>query len=354
MRKFLWGTAIAIVVLAIAAAWVWHWMTGPMYRPGDVRAGKDVIEPLTPPASTGERWQVAPGIELYHFEEGSGTPVLIVHGGPGFPPSRPWKAGTLLGANSRLVYYHQRGCGKSSRPIQAFSGNMYNDLRQAHQTLGLPAQISDIERIRRILGVERLTVIGHSFGAELAALWAAEFPERVQALVFVAPADLSVLPIKSGGNLFELIGQRVPAALKPEYERYLAEYFDFRRAFARTEAQSSEFYGRIGKYMAAAYGPASSEPAESGYQPLAIYCSMGAHHDYRGAFGRVRAPVLVVHGASDMQPESVSRGFAARFAGSRFVSIEGAGHFVFDEQPERFAAVVAPFLNDSRGTARQP
>jgi proline iminopeptidase len=346
MVKILLGAAILLLCLAAAAAWVWHRMTGPLYQPGDVRAGKDVTGPLTPAEASAGRWLMAPGIELYHFEEGTGTPVLVVHGGPGFPPTQAWRAGRFL--PYRLIYYHQRGCGRSSRPIQSFSGsNMYENMRQVHRTLGLPAQVGDIERIRRILGVDRLIVIGHSLGAELAALWAAEFPDHVRALVCVAPADLAVLPKKGGddGDLFGLIRRRLPAGMKQEYEQYVAEYFDFRRAFGRNEAESSAFYGRLAKFWEAAGAPRGTSAIDAaGYEPLGMYCSMGAHHDYRGAFAVIQAPVLVIHGSGDLQPESVSLGFAARFAKHQFVRIEGAGHFVFDEQPEAFAAAVNQFL----------
>jgi proline iminopeptidase len=346
MIKILLGVAVLLLVVAAAGMWIWHRMTGPLYQPGDVRAGKDVIEPLTPPQAAGGRWLVAPDIELYHFEEGTGTPVLVVHGGPGFPPAQPWRAGKLL--PYRVIYYHQRGCGLSSRPIHSFSGsNMYENMRQANRTLGLPAQVGDIERIRRILGVDRLIVIGHSFGAELAALWAAEFPEHVRALVCVAPADLAVLPRKAGdeGDLFELIRRRLPAGMKQEYEQYLADYFNFRRAFARNEAESSAFYGRLAKFWGAAGAPRGTSAVDAaGYEPLGIYVSMGAHHDYRAAFGAIQAPVLVIHGSADLQPESVSQRFAARFTHHQFVSIAGGSHFVADEQPEVFAGVVNKFL----------
>jgi proline iminopeptidase len=336
-----------LLIVGVAAFWMWHKMTGPLYQPGDVRAGKDLAEPLTPPPAAAGRWLVAPDIELYHFEQGAGTPVLVVHGGPGFPPDEPWRAGALL--PYRVIYYHQRGCGRSTRPIHSFSGsNMYENMRLVHRTLGLPAQVGDIERIRRILGVDKMIVIGHSFGAELAALWAAEFPEHVRALICVAPADLAVLPRKAGfeGDLFELVRRRIPADMKPEYEQYLAEYFNFRHAFARSEEQSGAFYGGFAKFWGAAGAPRGTSAVDSaGYEPLGIYCSMGAHHDYRAAYGAVQAPVLVIHGGADLQPESVSQGFAARFAKHQFVSMAGATHFVFDEQPEAFAAVVNKFLS---------
>jgi len=348
MRKMIWiGAGILLVVLAVVAGFAWWQMMGPMYRPGDVRAGRNVAEPLNPPPQTGANWVVAPGIELHHFEQGGGTTVLTVHGGPGFPPTATWAAGRLLAERYRLIYYHQRGCGLSTRPIASFTdSNMYANMQLLNRTLGFPAEIADIERIRRILGEDRLVLMSHSFGALTAALYAAEFPEHVRALVFVAPANLVVMP-KQGDDLFATVRHRLPASMKDEYERYMAEYFDFRAAFKRSEQQSSEFYGRFGKYYFAALGgiPAGSTSAGAGYVPLAAYLGMGKRHDYSAALRAVTAPVLAIHGANDLQPESDSRAFAAYFPNSRSVTIAGAGHFVFNDRPEEFAAAVRGFLD---------
>jgi len=345
-RKLLIGLGVVLVAVVAAAVVLWRMFTGPMYRPGDVRASAESLEPLSR-ASVG-RWAVAPGIELHHFEEGQGRAALVIHGGPGVAPLRPWLAGRLLADRYRLVYYHQRGCGLSSRPIAALHGkNMYESMKTLERALGLRAQIADIERIRRILGEERLTLIGHSFGATIASLYAAEFPERVRALVFIAPADLTVMPAPEG-NLFEMVRRRLPPPMGQEYERYLSEYFDFRRALSISERESSAFYARFGKYYAAAYGgpmPDNGSSMEAGFVPAAVYLSMGKRHDYSDAVGRVTAPALVIHGANDLQPEAVSRQFAARLPHSRFVSVAGAGHFVLDEQPERSAAAIREFLD---------
>jgi len=321
--------------------------SGPLYQPGDVRAGKGVPEPLDPPAASGEKWRVTASVELHHFEQGSGTPILVVHGGPGFPPTRPWRAGERLAADYRLIYYHQRGCGLSSRPIQSFPGHdLPAKIRQIHETLGLPAEVADIERIRRILGIEKLILLGHSFGADIAVLYAAEFPEHVRSLILVAPADMAVFPQKHAG-LFDLVRQRLPESMLPEYGRYLGEYFNLPRAFERTDEESSAFYARFGKYYGAAVGgtpPVSSDAASAGFVPLAVFCSMGQHHDYSAAYQGVQAPALVVHGGDDLQPEQVSRDYAAYFKNGRFVRVEKAGHFVFDDRPEEFAAAVRLFL----------
>jgi proline iminopeptidase len=348
MSRVLWiGGVSLFVILGLAVAGL-YWMKGPMYRPGDLRSGKFSMTPPPPQNNTSDRWTLEPGVELYHFEEGSGTPLLIVHGGPGFPPERPWLGGSLLAHDYRTIYYHQRGCGKSSRPIQSFSStNMYANMKLLNERLGLPAQIADIERIRQILGRQKLILIGHSYGAMLVALYAAEYPEHVQAAIFVAPADLIRMPSGKEANLFELMRTRMPEEYRQEYAAYLREYFNFPLAFRRNEEQSSAFYGRMSKYYRLATGiqQSASTTQSTGYEPLALYCGMGQHHDYSAALRRVKAPVLVLHGTNDLQPEAASRHFASYFQNARFVSIPGATHFVFDDQPRQFADAIRDFLS---------
>jgi proline iminopeptidase len=225
---------------------------------------------------------------------------------------------------------------------------MYANMKLLNEQLGLPAQIADIERIRQILGQQKLILVGHSFGAMLVALYAAEYPEHVRAAIFIAPADLIRMPAGKEFDLFDQMRLRMPASERQEYAAYMREYFDFPRAFQRNEEQSSEFYGRMSKYYRLATGIkfAAGSPQSTGYEPLALYCSMGQHHDYSAALRRINAPVLVLHGANDLQPEAASRHFASYFANARFLSIPQATHFVFDDQPQQFANAVQDFLSD--------
>jgi proline iminopeptidase len=341
----------AVIVLAVLAA-LWHWFNSPLYKPGDIRAGKNLREPLAPPDQAGARpgyWRVASDIELFHFEEGSGEDILTVHGGPGFVPPGPWPAGAALGTDYRVVYYHQRGCGSSTRPIRSLAGkNFYESMQTLNRTLGLPAQVADIERIRRLLGREKLILAGHSFGAFLAALYAAEFPEHVRAVVAVAPANLAVLP-NPATDLFALIRTRLPAEKLPEYEELLTEYFDFSGAVKKSEDELAALQRRFGYFYmaatpAAAHAIGGTMENNGGFMPLAIYLSMGRRHDYRDAFRKVAAPVLVIHGGDDLQAAACSRSFAELFPNHRMVEIAGAGHFVFADRPAQFAAAVKEFL----------
>ena len=79
----------------------------------------------------------------------------------------------------------------------------------------------------------------------------------------------------------------------------------------------------------------------------AMYFSMGKEHDYRDDMKNVTAPVLIIHSADDFQPEKRSRIYADAFPNSRFEVIEGASHFSYKQQAERFAALLKKFLKES-------
>jgi proline iminopeptidase len=216
------------------------------------------------------------------------------------------------------------------------------------KTLGLGAQLADIERIRRILGEEKLVLVGHSFGGFLAALYAAEFPEHVQALILIAPADLLVMPQPDGG-LFETVRKRLPEDMQADYAAYLKDYLDFQHLFSRSEAELVTVNQGFAKYYWVAMGNSGSIPEQSeagGWMVPALYLSMGTRHDYRYALGKVSAPVLVIHGADDLQPEAASRAYANAFPNARVRVIPNATHFPFEEQPGEFAAVVGQFLSE--------
>lgn len=350
MRKTLVIVLAAIVVLVVAAGLAfWYMSMQPFYTPGMVREQKNLRASLTPPTQSGDTdiWQVEPDIQLYHFSQGDGRNILVVHGGPGVPFRQPMSGLEPLESDYRFHYYDQRGCGQSTRPIDRFdSPNIYQNMTTLDQTLGLGAQIADIERIRQILGEDRLILIGHSWGGFLASLYAAEFPEHVEALVLISPATTLVLPT-DGPDLFDGIRERLPADEQTEFDVFMKDYLDFNQIFKRSEADLVATSELFGEYYVAVMDTPVPQPGElGGWMVWAMYVSMGQRHDYRPALKSVTAPVLVIYGSEDLQTEAATREYADLFPNAEFVTIEDASHFAFEEQPEQFAAVVGGFLKD--------
>jgi proline iminopeptidase len=81
-----------------------------------------------------------------------------------------------------------------------------------------------------------------------------------------------------------------------------------------------------------------------GWMVWAGYVSMGQRHDYRPALREVDVPVLVIHGAEDLQSEAASRLYVDAFPNAEFAVIEHASHSSFEDQPDQFAAIVKTFL----------
>lgn len=344
---------IIIAVLLAAAAWVWHRMGEPLYRPGMVRAGRSLRAPLTPPQQPDDPaiWRVEEDIDLHHFSRGAGTPVLFIHGGPGFPRREVPPGLAQLASDVEIHFYDQRGCGRSTKPFDRFlSGNFYKNMTELDQGLGMAAQIADIERIRRILGRNKIVLMGHSFGGFLATLYAAEFPEHVEALVLVAPADLIVFPAPDGG-VFDLIRRRLPDGMTVEFDRFMEEYMGFSKVFAKSEEQLAALNRDFARFYMIATGtdPAAAvakleEAGNGGWMVSAVFFGLGKRHDYRAALRSVSAPVLILHGERDLQASSVSQRYADLLPNARLHVIEGAGHFMFDERPTEFAEAVRTFL----------
>ncbi len=355
-RKIIISVVIVLIILGLAGYFGFQYMISrPLYEPGMIRENASID--LAPPQQiSGDNfWDMEKDIRLSYYHEGEGRNVLVIHGGPGFPIGKPLTGLSSLTDNYRFYYYDQRGCGKSSRPIDRFSSsNFYENTQTLEKTLGLSAQISDIERIRRLLGEEKVILIGHSFGAFIASLYAAEFPERVSAMILIAPANVLVFPQEEDTGLFEEIRNLLPEKMLAEYDDYLKRYFDFETIFDKSDDDLTKLNFELVKYYAAALNRKSVELPEShslnngGWMVQAMYFSMGMKHDYRPAIGKVTVPVLVLHGTNDLQSEEVSRIYADTFPNASFKTIANAGHFMFEDQPEQFSKLVSQFLAGTR------
>ena len=189
-----WIIGAILLVLAIGGYFlIYNFFSGPLYVPGSLKreAAYSHLLKETPKQDKENYFLLNDEVSLYYTTQGEGKPILIVHGGPGIPYAQNWAGLDSLANDHRFYYYHQRGCGNSSRPFDKFSSsNFYKNMKTLNENLGLPAQIADIEQIRRKLKQDKLVLIGHSFGGFLVSLYALEFPERVEALVLITPAEV--------------------------------------------------------------------------------------------------------------------------------------------------------------------
>ncbi len=231
MKKY--NIQLFIIILFLSSCSV------PIYNPGDLTKEKEYKHLLKESkfAEQDNFFKINDSISLYYFTEGKGENIILVHGGPGFPFIDKWKGLDSLENDYKFYYYHQRGCGKSTRVVNKFeTTNFYKNMNFLNENLGLPAQIADIEQIRRKIGQDKITIIGHSFGGFIASLYAIEFPEHVKSLVLISPAEVVKMPAKTGG-LYEIVRRKLSGKELSNYELYLENFFDYGNLFTKTEKQ---------------------------------------------------------------------------------------------------------------------
>lgn len=246
------------------------------------------------------------GASLRVVEVGEGAPLLVAHGGPGEAHDvlRP-HLDALARDGRRLVYWDQRGGGASALDPGTSPG-------------GWREHVADAEAVRRHLAAERVDLLGFSWGALLALLYALEHPARVGRLVLVSvPALASEGP---GPARSVEAPADDPASLRARFvARVAPALFDPSRALALT--------------------PVEAHPAVAD----AAWRSLG-RFDLRPRLSALRGvPTLVVQGADDPLGSAGADAVVAAVGASR-LTLARCGHAPFVEAPEVFAGCVGGFL----------
>jgi proline iminopeptidase len=279
----------------------------------------------------GEHDEVVNGVRLWYRVAGreSGTPIVFLHGGPGQGSQTFARfAGPALERSRRMVYLDQRGSGRSEKHWA--------------KKYSIPLMVDDLEQLRRLWKVERIALIGHSFGTVLAVEYAARYPERVSHLIlsgavvdFPAALDLQC----------ERLQRIDPEAYKRSVEG-LAEGSTRRcriSAAGRSFIDSAMFPDpAVMKLVDETDNSDGMRNTGEIFQALVPQGLM--EYRFRNA-ARLTMPVLVIAGAKDFQAVvGPLRTFVREVPDGRLVEYEGRGHFMFVEDPERFARDVGDFL----------
>ena len=232
------------------------------------------LYPEIEPFNTG-RLAVGDGHEVYFEESGNpkGKPVVFVHGGPGF--GTEGKQRRFFDPRAyRIVLFDQRGCGKST-PFASLDHNTTWDL------------VSDMEKLRTHLGIERWQVFGGSWGSTLGLAYAETHPSRVTELVL-----RGIFLIRQ--QEIDWFYQRGASALYPDaWEGYIkaiprAEHGDLVRAYY-TRLTSPDATVRA----AAARAWSVWEGSTSNLFPSAALIAKTGEEDFALAFARIECHYFV-------------------------------------------------------------
>ncbi len=261
---------------------------------------------------------------------GQGDPLLCLPGGPMLDSGYLRDLGGLA-AHRALAVLDLRGTGGSGTPADPAS---YRCDRQ----------VADVEAVRRHLGLERLSLLGHSAGANLAYAYAAAHPDRVARLVLVAPSVRGLGIDISDGARSEIARLRNGEPWYAEAAAALARVQSGAGDESDWSAISPFTHGRWDDEHRA-YDAWMDERRDD--EKTMAFAADGAFDPdrTRAAMTHLEVPVVVLAGALDVgNPPQVMAEVASVFPRSELVVMEGAGHFPWVDDPARFVDLVAPFV----------
>ena len=268
------------------------------------------------------------GVKVHYELFGAGEPTVLLLPTWSIIHSRHWKMQVpYLARHCRVLTFDGRGNGRSDRPTEP---EAYAESEFAADALA----------VMDATGTDRAVIVGFSMGAHRGLLLAANHPERVQAAVFIGP--------------------NYPGGGQPVAERTVYSWedeLDTDEGWAKHNRHYwlRDYQGYLEFFMSRMFTePHSTKPAEDGVgwgldttgETLALtyLAPFMEPEEARELAGRVRCPVLVIHGEDDAH-SSVTRGIAlAEHTGGRLVLLEGSFHAPHVRDPVRVNLLLRDFI----------
>jgi 3-oxoadipate enol-lactonase len=252
-------------------------------------------------------------VSIEYETVGEGLPLLLMQG-LGYA-RRGWgPAIERLAESFRVTFYDNRGIGESDKPAGPYTAG---DLAE------------DAVAVLDAVGDERAHVVGASLGGMAAQELAISHPERVDRLVLACttPGGAEAFPIPA--QTLALFAEAPTLAPDVALRKFVANSLS---SEAPDELVEEIYQWRL-----------ANPPDPAGWQAQA---AAGTTYDGGGRAREIDAPTLVVHGTEDNVVDTRNADLlAGLIPDARVELLDGCGHLMFWEQPERFGAVVEEFLS---------
>ena len=263
-------------------------------------------------------------VELYYEDQGSGSPVVLIHGWPLSGRSWEKQVPALVEAGHRVITYDRRGFGKSSQPYGGYDYDTF---------------AADLDALLTQLDLRDATLVGFSMGGGEVVRYISRYgTERVSKAVLAAAVPPYLYKSEDnpeGGFDDATIGQ-FQQAVREDRIAFLDEFItNFFVAGDRNDlvSEPSRVYHRD---IAAFASPKGTLDCISAF----------SYTDFRDDVAKIDVPTLVIHGDSDaIVPFEISgRRSHETIANSSLVIIEGAPHGFNATHAEQFNRALIDFL----------
>ncbi len=288
------------------------------------------------PALPTEGYVNAPGGKIYYARMGNGpgTPLIVIHGGPGSGSysNKPFGA---LGDERPVIRYDQLGAGKADHPTDT-------------TLFTVERAVQELQALRDALGLTDVHLLGQSWGAMLLEAYMGSHPKGVKSVTFLSPLVTTAQWEQDADSLIKTLPDSVQQAIKvneanrttdsPAYKAATEEYyrrFVFRKPLRIPGADTASNGDLVYNYM---WGPSE-------------FTSTGTLKTFDGTewLKGITVPALFMAGEFDEATPASTEKFSRLVPGAQFTMIPGSGHVSQNDNPEFMLAAVREFLRKVEG-----
>ena len=269
--------------------------------------------------------------------EAEHTPLLILHGGPGVPHDYLENLEALASDTQRVIFYDQLGCGRSDQPDDT-------------SLWRVERFVEELATVRRELGLDRVHILGQSWGGMLAIEYALTEPQGLASLIlsnttssiplWVAEANRlrSELPPEVNDTLsrHEVAGttddQEYQDAMQVFYDRHVIRV----KPMPEYVQRALDNTGFVYAYM--------NGPSE--FRVIGVIKDW----DRTDRLYEIQVPTLILSGRYDAATPAINTILHKGIAGSEWILFENSSHLSHVEEPELYMQTVRAFLDRVEGS----
>jgi proline iminopeptidase len=288
------------------------------------------------------------GVMIYYKMLGRGTPLIIVHGGPGASHDYFLPYLLPLARHNKLVFIDERGSGRSQK-LEDPSGYTVENM------------VEDVETVRRALGLGKISLLGHSYGGALAQAYALKYQSNLTHLILGSTWSST----KALNEVFVRMKQNMSPELRERINRLeAAGLFGHGKDYEKNRYTNDYMIAAWGEgyfpYLYQNHPDPNYDPVDSGKISWDLYREMWGEHgefiidgnlksvEYTDRLATIKVPTLILAGDHDECDPSLSQAMQEKIAGSKMVIFPKAGHMTFVDDTEMFIKTVDDFLHASK------
>jgi proline iminopeptidase len=275
-----------------------------------------------------------PGGKVWYQIAGNkkGIPLIVVHGGPGFPHYSLRPLDNLCNER-QIVFYDQLGCGKSDRPrdISLWKKERF---------------VKELQEVIAFLKLEKYHILGNSWGSMLATEYALTKPSGLISLILSGP----FLSVPRWINDANALRKKLPEAIQDILSKHELSGTTNSKEY---EKAALEFYKRhlcriypFPKLMRKASKEAGVDVYDTMWGPSEFYCTGNLKgHDLTSRLCEIKIPVLLTCGKYDEATPKTVKYYESLFPNAQMVVFKNSAHMAILEETEIYVKTVRKFLS---------